>query len=339
MLGRPDQKGSDCRAVAAACGVGRQHPGSAFGGTRGEEDIARTHAQPAGDGLARILDQRPRGAALGMHRGRIADDIERGEHGLAGFGPQRRRRVPIEVCAPAVHSVAHLDDWMRRAHRLLADRDAVDHLLQRDAVQEGRNLLAQRVPQAVGEAALAGHAGLGLLAAAARHAHVLVDRGHDLGNGDGGGRPAQAIAAEAAAHALDQAGAAQFEEQLLQVGQRDLLALGDGRQGQRAVRAILGEIGHGHHRVPASGIQLHGCLAPTGGGAGPGRSRTGKPQLLRSIPLPVLRDRPGSSSARTVSALSNCSKLQADIWKFRARESSIFAARGSPVTCTRPATA
>ena len=55
-------------------------------------------------------------AALGMHRGRIADQVERGQHGLARLGPQRRRRVPVEICTPAAHSVlTWIDRWQSRA--------------------------------------------------------------------------------------------------------------------------------------------------------------------------------------------------------------------------------
>ena len=208
--------------------------------------------------------------------------------------------------------------------------DAVEHLLQGHAFQEGSDLVAQRVPQAVRQAALARHAGLVVLAAAARHAHVLLDRRHDLGDGDGGGRPAQAVAARAPARALDQAGPAQLQEQLLQVGKRDLLALGDGRQRQRALGAVLGEIGHGHDRVPASGVQLH-VPGSIDGAAGPAprRSCTRHPcpcYVTRHRRRPPRTVRNGTSATlfRTVLNLQ-------DIWKFRARKSSIFAACKCPI--------
>ncbi len=234
--------------------------------------------------------------------------------------------------------------WCQRLppdpHRLLAGRDAVDHLLQRHAFQEGRDLVAQRVPQPVRQAALAGHAGLGHLAAAAGHADVFLDGGHDLGDGDGAGRPSQAVAAGASARALHQSGTPQLEEQLLQVGQRDLLALGDRRQRQGALGAILGQIGHGRDGVPAARVQLHdACLQPT----------------LRldefgctcfCYPCPcyetrALRAVRGTRVQHTgdPSALSNCSN-STDIWKFRAHESSIFGARArvcKPSTLALPA--
>src|SRR4029079_16315227 len=104
------------------------------------------------------------------------------------------------------------------AQGLLGGWDAVDDLPQRDAFQEDRNLVAERIPQTMRQAALAGHAGFGRLAAAAGHTHVFLDRAHDLADRDAAGRAAQAIAAQTAAGALHQAGAAQLEEQLLEVG-------------------------------------------------------------------------------------------------------------------------
>ena len=70
---------------------------------------------------------------------------------------------------------------------------------------------------------------------------LLFDGRHDLGDVDLGGGAPQPVAAGAAARALDQAGAAQAQEDLLQIGQRDLLALGDGRQRHGLLAALLGE--------------------------------------------------------------------------------------------------
>ena len=50
-----------------------------------------------GDLLARLLDQAAGGAALGVHRGRIAGTVKRRQHGGARLRPQRRGRVPVEV--------------------------------------------------------------------------------------------------------------------------------------------------------------------------------------------------------------------------------------------------
>ena len=53
------------------------------------------------------------------------------------------------------------------------------------------------------------------------------------------GRPAEAIAAGASARALNEPGAAQLQEQLLEIGERDLLALGNGGQRQCAFAPYL----------------------------------------------------------------------------------------------------
>ena len=161
----------------------------------------------------------------------------------------------------------------------------------------------------VRQAALAGHAGLGRLAAAARHADVLLDRGHDLGDADGARRPTEAVAAQPSARALDQPGTSQFEEELLQVGERGLLALGNHRQGQRAVGAVLGEIRHGRDRIPAARVQLHdACLQIT--------LRLAKFDCTCARhPCPCYETRPcrpvrgtRAQQRKRPSALSNCSK-------------------------------
>ena len=73
----------------------RQHVG--LRAARGEHHVARLGSDQRGDLLARILDQPPGGAALGMHRGRIAGDLERGHGGGARLLPQRSGCIPVEV--------------------------------------------------------------------------------------------------------------------------------------------------------------------------------------------------------------------------------------------------
>ena len=181
-----------------------------------------------------------------------------------------------------------------------------------------------------------GHAGLGRLAAAARHAHVLFDRRHDLGDADGG-RPAGPGGSRRSARARSRRG-------------RRGAASGTAAPGRPARSA-------GARRSPAAAAQpsapylARSAMAMTAylprvfNSTTPGSyRRCVRPQPatphLRSTPLPVLCDTPhdtgpADSSERHVRhALSNCSKLHLDIWKFRARKSSIFAARAKPV---RPA--
>ena len=87
---------------------------------------------------------------------------------------------------------------------------------------------------------------------------------------------------------------AQLAEQLLEVGQGDLLALADSRQRDRAIALTQAQIDHGGDREPAFGSESHrkflqvvvGSIQGAGGSCGvPGfrlLCRAGRPwQLLR----------------------------------------------------------
>ena len=67
------------------------------------------------------------------------------------------------------------------------------------------------------------------LAAALRRVDRLVDREDHVGDRDRIGRPGEVVAAAGPADAVHETVPAQLAEQLLQVRQRDLLPLGDGR--------------------------------------------------------------------------------------------------------------
>ena len=67
----------------------------------------------------------------------------------------------------------------------------------------------------------------------------------------------EVIAAARAAHAVDQPVAAQLAEQLLEVGQRDLLALGDAGERHRAVGAVHREVDHRRDGETSFGGQSH----------------------------------------------------------------------------------
>ena len=71
-------------------------------------------------------------------------------------------------------------------------------------------------------------------------------------------RSREVVAAAGAAHALDQAVAAQLAEQLLQVGQRNLLALGHAGQRHRALRAVHRDVDHRRDGESSFGGQAHG---------------------------------------------------------------------------------
>ena len=189
---------------------------------------------------------RARAAALGMRRRRIADDIERRDawppapRGRSGAVAFQSRYVRAGSFAGSDAVLAAIDGSaegcrLARTACLPAGMPSITScsvtLARNDAIcspsASHRPCVRQRWPR---------HAGLGRLAAAARHADVLFDRRHDLGDADRVGRPAQPVAARPSARALDQPRTAQLEEQLLQVGQRDLLALGDRRQRHRTAR-------------------------------------------------------------------------------------------------------
>src|SRR5438094_6298691 len=68
----------------------------------------------------------------------------------------------------------------------------------------------------------------------------------------------QEIAAARPAHAVDKAALAQLGEELLEIGQRNLLPRGDVGERHRPLAAALGEIDHRHDRVAAFGAELHG---------------------------------------------------------------------------------
>ena len=70
----------------------------------GEDDLGRLGADQRRHLLARVLDETAGPPALGMRRRRIAGNVESRDHGCPRLATQRRRRVPIEICARSAHS-------------------------------------------------------------------------------------------------------------------------------------------------------------------------------------------------------------------------------------------
>ena len=115
------------------------------------------------------------------------------------------------------------------------------------------DLVAEFFPEIVGQTAAArGMAASSGAWTTARGAERLIDRDDDVGDANLLTDAGQLVAAARAADAAHQVVAAQLAEQLLEVGERDLLALGDLGQGYRPVGAVNGEVSHRHHRVSAS---------------------------------------------------------------------------------------
>ncbi len=74
-----------------------------LGAAAGEGHELRVAADEPRHLFPRRLDSLPRGAPLGVDRGGVADLAERGDHGVAGLGTERRRGVVVEVEARSVH--------------------------------------------------------------------------------------------------------------------------------------------------------------------------------------------------------------------------------------------
>ena len=92
----------------------------------------------------------------------------------------------------------------------------------------------------------------------------LVDREDDVGDAGVVAVMREQIAAARPAHALDETAAAQLGEKLLEIGQRNLLPLGDLGERDRPAVAVPGEIDHRHHRVAALVPSFIGlCSSPT----------------------------------------------------------------------------
>src|SRR5205085_1454486 len=92
----------------------------------------------------------------------------------------------------------------------------------------------------------------------------FLDRADDLGDCHLGGFAGEVITATRAADAFHERAPAQLAEELLQVRQRDLLALADAGQRHETVCAVQREVQHGGDRETALGGKLHGNpLYPT----------------------------------------------------------------------------
>src|SRR5262249_1459071 len=109
---------------------GRQHRVVPFRAAAGEDDLARPRTEEGCNLLARILHARARAPALGMWRGRVADDVERSKHRRLRLAPQRRRCVPVKICARPAHSLAspngtERSDWLLRTACLAAGMPSI----------------------------------------------------------------------------------------------------------------------------------------------------------------------------------------------------------------------
>ena len=281
-----------------------------LGRARGPDDLARVGADQRGDLLARLLDRLLRFPAPGMAaRRRVAEVLAQPrDHRVDDALIDRRRRAVVHVDREMrghVHGrkagvtsrkplpSANTEFGAviliglttgcgrdRPLDRVLLDRHAlgellVDQLLQRHRVEELDHLGVQAGPQVVRHAAAGVVAHAVFLAGAAGGVDRLVDRDDDVGDGDLLGLAAERIAAARAAGALDELVPAQLAEQLLQVGQRDLLPRADRRQGDRAGVLAQGQIDHRGDGETAFGGQTHGNHSSGSVSDAAGAGRTG----------------------------------------------------------------
>src|SRR5579885_2874768 len=129
-----------------------------------------------------------------------------------------------------------------------AEDTLLDHVGERHRAQIEMDLVAELFPEIMGEtAALAATAAHRRARRAARGADRLIDRQDDVGDARFVRAMTEQVAAARTAHALDEAGGAQLGEELLEIGERDLLPLRDLRKRDRTALAVLGEIDHRHH--------------------------------------------------------------------------------------------
>src|SRR5262249_24427301 len=124
-----------------------------------------------------------------------------------------------------------------------AEDTLLDDVAQRDGAQVQMNLVAELLPEIVGEATalIAAAADRGSRGAACR-ADRLVDGKDDVGDPRLRRGMSQAVAAARPAHALDEAALAQPREELLEIGERNLLPLGDLGERDGLAAAVLGEV-------------------------------------------------------------------------------------------------
>lgn len=143
---------------------------------------------------------------------------------------------------------------------LLAVRDlahciGLHQLRERHALQVLVHLAGQTLPQVMGEAGLAAVAIA--FAAAAGRIEGFVHCADDLRHPDLCRRTSQVIAAARATGAGHETAAAQAREQLLEIGKREILALGDLAQADRTLAVMQGQVQQRGHRVTSLGGEFH----------------------------------------------------------------------------------
>src|SRR5215471_967284 len=136
------------------------------------------------------------------------------------------------------------------------EHSSLKHVGKRDRGKKHLNLSSQFFPEVMREAA-AGSAKttLGAIGTAARRFDRFVNGNNNVCNSCLRCRLCQAVTAFGATSSDNQSAAPQLHEQLLEIGQRYLLALGNFRQGNMAISThprMPGKVRHSHDGVPSS---------------------------------------------------------------------------------------
>ena len=105
MLAGGDDEPLERRGAGAAAEQWIERGVRRLGAPGDECDAAGADPRQPRDFAPRVLDDAPRGSALGVDRRGIAGRLHRGERGLARLRAQRRGRVIVEIgsaqCAPS----------------------------------------------------------------------------------------------------------------------------------------------------------------------------------------------------------------------------------------------
>ena len=90
-----------------------------------------------------------------------------------------------------------------------------------------------------------------------RETSFFLDGGHNGCDRNIASRFGEPVTAATAARTVDEIGAAQMDEKLLEIRQRQVLSFRNLRQRHGGWAIMAGEIRHRHHRVPPFGVQFH----------------------------------------------------------------------------------
>jgi len=169
------------------------------------------------------------------------------------FCAQHRSKYPDhELIEGTANSLQPDQDW-----DAVLSVNVLEHIGERHRSKKHLDLPAQLFPEIVREtASRAAETAFRTVGAAASRFDRLIDRDDDVGNPHFGSRLSQAIAASRPTRGRDQTAAAQFSEQLLEIGQRNFLPARNFGQGNvlaaPAGAGVPRKIGHRHHGVTPS---------------------------------------------------------------------------------------